>query len=371
VLFVGWDGNEFKGMAEARSVWERLRAARPGLELVWVTPRAPLRPMGRVVVNPPQAELAALYRGASVYLCASRYESFPLPPLEAMASGAPVVSTGNVGVLEYARDGDNALVVPIGDVEAMCAALGRVLDEPDLAARLREGGARTARSFTWTRIIAELDAYYRVVASRRIACGPASAWETVLDDAVATDPGAAQRLDRAAATTLAGEILVPVARPGIEGHDVVSWEAVARRRGGAGRVRVHAPHRSAARGTLPYQAGIDALDAERPELALSLFTSALRDAHERSRKGALLKWAALSLVELYRTDEGLRALESGITAFPDNPDYTYLAALVAPMTDRPIDLSRAAENIATIGAGTRYEDWLADPAGLLAARLGG
>jgi mannose-1-phosphate guanylyltransferase len=69
-----------------------------------------------------------------VYLCASHYESFPLPPLEAMACGAPVVTTANVGVLEYARDAQNAVVVPIGDVAAMKAAIGRVLDEGGPAA---------------------------------------------------------------------------------------------------------------------------------------------------------------------------------------------------------------------------------------------
>jgi glycosyltransferase involved in cell wall biosynthesis len=371
VLVVGWDGNEFKGMDEVRELWRRLQAQRPGLELVWVTPRPPLEPMGRVVVSPSQSQLAALFRGAAVYLCASRYESFPLPPLEAMACGAPVVTTANVGVLEYARHGENARIVPIGDVDAMATEIGRVLDEPPLAASLRAGGARTSASFSWPEIIADLDDRYRVLAGLQIARDAGASWEHVLPETAEAAPGAAARLELALATSGAREIAVPVVRPAIEGHDVVSWEVVARRRTGShGCIRVHAPHRHAARGNLPWQAGIDALDAGRSQEALDLFMDAFRRSEDRATKGALAKWVALCLLEVYRTEEAMDLLESGIRAFPDNPDYTYLGALVAPMVGRPVDLSHAVGNIELIGEATRYYDWLAAPAALLATRAG-
>lgn len=367
VLCVGWDGNEFKGMEDVRALWEQLRAERPGLDLVWVTPRPPRRPMGTVVVAPSQPELAAIYRGAAVYLCASHYESFPLPPLEAMACDAPVVTTANVGVLEYARDADNAVVVPIGDVAAMKAAIGRVLDEPEHAAALRRGGAATAASFSWERIIEGLEARYRAVARTRLASG-ASGWQRLLPDAVEAAPGAAARLGLALSTATAAEILVPVARPAIDGHEVASWEVVARRATGRGALRVHAPHRTPERGALAWQAGIDALDGGRPEAALTTFMRAFAATEERARKGALAKWVALSLLELYRTDEAFDLLAASIRAFPDNPDYTYLAALVAPMAGRAIDLARARENVGLVGEATRYDDWFVAPAALLADR---
>jgi hypothetical protein len=62
-------------------------------------------------------------------------------------------------------------------------------------------------------------------------------------------------------------------------------------------------------------------------------------------------------------------LEEGIGSFPDNPDYTYLAALVGPMVGHPIDLDHAVSNLTLIGEGTRYDDWIADPAALLGARM--
>ena len=85
--FVGWDGTVFKGMAEMRRVWQALSDHGPAVDLVWVTPRPPREPLGRVVVSPDQATLGALFRGAAAYVCCSHYETFPLPALEAMASG--------------------------------------------------------------------------------------------------------------------------------------------------------------------------------------------------------------------------------------------------------------------------------------------
>ena len=368
VLCVGWDGNAFKGMDDVRRLWARLQAERPGLQLVWVTPKPPVEPMGHVVVSPDQPVLAALYRGAAAYLCASHYESFPLPPLEAMACGAPVVTTANVGVLEYARDADNALIVPIGDVDAMAAALGRVLDEPEVAARLVEGARRTADSFRWEVIIDGLEERYRSVAAERIAVLDGPAWERPLA-AEPVDAGAAARLEHALATSPAAEILVPVVRPGIEGHELVSWEAVARRDGGRGSVRVLARHRGAEPRRLDYQDAIDALVAEQPQRALELFEAAERAAgDDRARVGALLKWRALALVELFRTDEALDVLARGMREFGDNPDYTYLAAVVAPLAGRPVDLDHAQFNLGILGEGTRYDDWFAAPGELLAAR---
>jgi L-malate glycosyltransferase len=368
LLCVGWDGNEFKGMDDVRTLWEQLRAERPSLELVWVTPRPPLQPMGTVVVAPAQSELAAIYRGAAVYLCASHYESFPLPPLEAMACGAPVVTTANVGVLEYARDAENAVVVPIGDVAAMKAAVGRVLDEPQLGASLRAAGAGTAASFSWDRIIECLETRYRDLARFGLRCGFGSSWDVVLPGIVEAAPVAAARLELALRTATAAEILVPVARPAIEGHEVASWEVVARRAGGHGSLRVHAPHRAFERGALPYQAGIDALDAGRPQEALDVFMRAFAATDVAARKGALGKWVALSLLELYRTGEAFDLLEASLRAFPDNPDYTYLATLVAPMAGRAVDPAHARQNVELIGEGARYEDWFVAPAALLADR---
>jgi glycosyltransferase involved in cell wall biosynthesis len=75
-------------------------------------------------------------------------EPFGLVPLEAMATGRPVVATGTGGSAEYLRDGENAMLFPPGDAGALAAALRRLADDASLRDRLRAEGLRTAANFT-------------------------------------------------------------------------------------------------------------------------------------------------------------------------------------------------------------------------------
>jgi glycosyltransferase involved in cell wall biosynthesis len=91
----------------------------------------------------PDAEMAALYSGAALFAFPSFLEGFGLPPLEAMACGAPVVATHRTSVPEVL--GDAALYVDPADIAGMAIALHRVLDEPATAADLvRRGHAQSA-----------------------------------------------------------------------------------------------------------------------------------------------------------------------------------------------------------------------------------
>lgn len=74
-------------------------------------------------------------------------EPWGLVPLEAMSVGRPVIATGTGGSAEYLRDGDNCLLVPVGDADALAAAVRRLASDDALRARLREGGFATARAF--------------------------------------------------------------------------------------------------------------------------------------------------------------------------------------------------------------------------------
>ena len=95
----------------------------------------------------PEADLPALYSGALCFAYPSFYEGFGLPPLEAMSCGAPVL-TGNLTSLPEVV-GDAALTVDPFDVEALADALGRLIDDDALRARLRERGLQRARDFDW------------------------------------------------------------------------------------------------------------------------------------------------------------------------------------------------------------------------------
>ena len=88
----------------------------------------------------PEETLAVMYRLAGVFVFPSLYEGFGLPPLEAMASGTPVV-TSNVSSLPEVA-GDAAVLVDPYDPEAIADGIYRVLTDDSAAARPADEGAR-------------------------------------------------------------------------------------------------------------------------------------------------------------------------------------------------------------------------------------
>jgi len=112
----------------------------------------------------PDETLAVLYRLAAVFVFPSLYEGFGLPPLEAMASGTPVV-TSNVSSLPEVA-GDAAVLVDPYDAVAIKEGIKSVLTNPELAESLRRKGLQRAREFSWERSVARTREIYRQVSGR-------------------------------------------------------------------------------------------------------------------------------------------------------------------------------------------------------------
>jgi D-inositol-3-phosphate glycosyltransferase len=96
-----------------------------------------------------QERLPLYYSGADACVVPSRYESFGLVALEALACGAALVASRVGGLPSIVRDGENGLLVPCRTPEEFAARIERVLDEPGLAAALRRAARPSMTRFSW------------------------------------------------------------------------------------------------------------------------------------------------------------------------------------------------------------------------------
>jgi glycosyltransferase involved in cell wall biosynthesis len=136
----GWDS----------AVDEAAEAVPDGLRLI----RAGYLPLG---------DIPALLGGAAVVVYPSLGEGFGLPVLEAMACGAPVLTTRRLALPEV---GGDAVAYTETDTDAIASAISALLDDPDRRTELRRAGLARAAEFTWqrtARIHAEV--YRRAAAS--------------------------------------------------------------------------------------------------------------------------------------------------------------------------------------------------------------
>jgi glycosyltransferase involved in cell wall biosynthesis len=94
-------------------------------------------------------ELRALYSSCRAFIYPSLYEGFGLPPVEAMACGAPVIG-GRIGALQETI-ADAAVLVPPLDVSALAAAIVDLLANKSRRDELRAVGLARAATFSWTK----------------------------------------------------------------------------------------------------------------------------------------------------------------------------------------------------------------------------
>ena len=106
--------------------------------------------------------LPAVYEGCAAFVFPSHYEGFGMPVLEAMAAGAPVI-TSNVSALPEVI-GDAGIAVDPDDTGAIAEAIGNVLDDPQTAALMGSAGRQRARRFTWERCALETKSFFESVA---------------------------------------------------------------------------------------------------------------------------------------------------------------------------------------------------------------
>jgi glycosyltransferase involved in cell wall biosynthesis len=111
----------------------------------------------------PANDLPALYSGAVCFIYPSYFEGFGLPPLEAMQCGVPVIAGDRTSLPEVV--GDAGILVDPYDVDALAAALEKVVSDADLRSELRVKGLARAKLFEWRETARQTLAVYRKATS--------------------------------------------------------------------------------------------------------------------------------------------------------------------------------------------------------------
>jgi D-inositol-3-phosphate glycosyltransferase len=121
-----------------------------------------------LVGSQPQDRLPLFYRSADVVAVPSKYESFGLVAVEAMACGIPVVASRAGGLAFTIEDGETGYLVPVDDPQELNDALGTVTRDPGLQRQLGRAARDAALRFSWPAVASSIQhIYQRLVQGHR------------------------------------------------------------------------------------------------------------------------------------------------------------------------------------------------------------
>jgi phosphatidyl-myo-inositol alpha-mannosyltransferase len=180
VLFVG-RLEKRKGLRFLLRAWPLVRERFPEARLIVVGEGRPLEGYRRFAASQgwsesdvyfagyaPAEELPRYYQAADIFCAPSTgQESFGIVLLEAMAAGIPIVASDIPGYRAVVTQGSEGLLVEPTNADALVAAIGTLLLNPELRATMGQAGMRKARAYDWTHVADQVLEYYAEVLNRR------------------------------------------------------------------------------------------------------------------------------------------------------------------------------------------------------------
>lgn len=164
ILLIGNPALKFKGFDIALRTLELVWKLGLRFRVKWAS-QVPVKiaddlpfPLENVVL-PSQDHLIQLYRSSDLLLFTSWYEGFGMPPLEAMATGLPVVATKSGGIEMYAENQVNSLLFEPGDFKGLAAGVAYFLKNKEARTKFGIEGRKTAEQFSLSKHIDQLELY--------------------------------------------------------------------------------------------------------------------------------------------------------------------------------------------------------------------
>jgi len=168
ITIIGAEQSEFKRIKNILEAIQKIKEKGYKVNLEWITPVEPLNSKEKCLINPPQIEIGDILRRTDIFICASMYESFCLPVLEAMICGAAVITTNNGGNMDFIENGKNALIIEKDNIDDIINKIELLLQNEKLREELSKNAIITTKQYNWENIITKIEEYYREIAKYEV-----------------------------------------------------------------------------------------------------------------------------------------------------------------------------------------------------------
>ena len=168
ITTIGPEEFEFKHVDNIIKAIEKVNQKYSNIVFNWISQTKPTKHDISAIVNPLQQKIGEILRNTDIYICASDYESFGLPVLEAMSCGATVITTDNGGVMDFVENKKNGLIVKKNDIADIVEKITTLIENKALRKKLAQEAIKTAGKFDWNTSVKMLEKYYFELASYTI-----------------------------------------------------------------------------------------------------------------------------------------------------------------------------------------------------------
>lgn len=166
ITIIGSEEATFKRIQNIIDAIEIVKEKGYNIKLNWITPTKPEKNINLLpIINPPQIVIGDTLRKTDIYICASMYEAFCLPVLEAMTCGAAIITTNNGGNMDFIEENKNALIIEKDNINDIVQKVETLLNNQDLRESLVKNGVEEAARYSWNITINKVEEYYQEIAN--------------------------------------------------------------------------------------------------------------------------------------------------------------------------------------------------------------